>query len=80
MNTNTIVKPATLLKEDFVQNLIELCNNSGLPFFIVESIMRDILQEIHMASQRQLDADRVKYEQELKMQSVQFAPIKEEVE
>ena len=80
MNTNTIVKPATLLKEDFVQNLIELCNNFGLPFFIVESIMRDILQEIHMASQRQLDADRVKYEQELKMQSVQFAPIKEEVE
>lgn len=61
-----IVKPATLLKEDFLNNLVNLCNSSGLPFFVVEYILKDFLLEIHNVSQRQLESDKVKYDDEIK--------------
>ena len=65
MNNNQIIKPATLLKEDLIQNLTNVCNNSGLPFFVVESILKDFLQDVHAASQKQLEIDRANYNEEL---------------
>lgn len=64
--SNNIVKPITLVKEEFLSNLVDLCNNSGLPFFIIESILKDFVQEVHVASQKQLETDRVQYEKALK--------------
>ena len=62
MNVN---KPITLLREDFVGNLTELCNNSGLPFFVIESILKDFIQEVHIASKKQYESDKVRYNEEL---------------
>ena len=59
MNNN---KPITLLREDFITNIVALCNDSGLPFFIIEDVLKNLLQEIHSASQQQLEADKKKYE------------------
>lgn len=59
--TSKIVKPLTLVKEEFSQSLVELCNNSGLPFFIIESTLKDFIQEVHTASVRQLEIDRKTY-------------------
>jgi hypothetical protein len=61
----TIPKPLTLVKEDFTDSLVDLCNNSGLPFFIIESILKDFVQEIHVASQKQLEADKIQYKKAL---------------
>jgi len=71
MNENEVVaKPMTLLREEFVENLIKACNNSGLPFFVVESIVKDLLSDIRTASQKQLESDNAKYNEALlKMQS-----------
>lgn len=55
-------KPITLVREDFIQNLVDLCNNSGLPFFMIEDIMKDLIQKIHLAAQQQLEEDRKKYQ------------------
>lgn len=66
MNNNQIVKPASLLKEDLERNLIDLCNNCGLPLFVVESILKDFTQEVHNASKKQLEEDRKRYNEELK--------------
>ena len=66
MNSNKIIKPATLLREDLIQNLTDVCNNSGLPFFVVESILKDFIQDVHAASQKQLEMDRLNYNNELK--------------
>lgn len=77
MKNTGLVKPATLLKEDFVQGLVNLCNNSGLPFFIVESIIKDFLHEIHVASQKQLESDRVNYNNELKKLQAQSASVED---
>ena len=67
----TLTKPLTLVREDFLMELVSLCNNySELPFFIIENILKDFLQEVHLASQQQLEADRNNYKRELlKLQS-----------
>ena len=69
MSNNKLTKPASLLREDFVSDLIGLCNNCGLPLFMVESILRDLLHDVHEASKKQLEIDRANYNKELqKMQ------------
>lgn len=66
MNENkTIMKPMTLLREEFIENLTELCNNTGLPFFSIESILKEFIQEVHVVSQKQYESDKIRYEQEL---------------
>ena len=61
MENEKIVKPLTIRKEEFTGSLVELCNGSGLPFFIIESTLKDLLQDIHAASARQLEIDRQAY-------------------
>ena len=68
----SVTKPVTLIRDDFMNNLVELCNNSGLPFFIIESVLKDFIQEVHVASQKQLEADRVQYEKALNEAKAQF--------
>lgn len=66
MNENkTIMKPMTLLREEFIENLTALCNNSGLPFFFLESILKEFIQDVHIASRKQYESDKIRYEQEL---------------
>lgn len=66
VNPLNIVKPLNVAKDDFVKDLVELCNNSKIPMCLIEYILKDFLQEIHIANQRQLEVDRLKYSQELK--------------
>lgn len=54
-------KPITILADEYKNKQVDLINNSGLPFFIVESILRDCLREVQIASQRQLEMDKKKY-------------------
>ena len=61
-----IMKPITLLREDFANKLIDLCNDSNLPYFCVESILKDVIKEVHQASVKQYESDKIRYENELK--------------
>ena len=65
MNNKNLEKPITLVREDFINNIIDTCNNSGLPFFMIEDIMKDLIQQIHAAAKQQLEEDRKKYQKEL---------------
>lgn len=58
-------KPITLIKEDYVKNLIDITNASGLPLFIVELVVKEFLETLHIASQQQLEKDRQAYIKEL---------------
>ena len=58
MNNN---KPITLVRDEFINKLVELCNNSGLPFFVVEDVLKNLLQETHTASLQQLEEDKKRY-------------------
>lgn len=59
-------KPITLMREDFITNIVTTCNDSGLPFFIIEDVLKNLIQEIHSASLHQLEADRKHYEESQK--------------
>lgn len=55
-------KPITIIRDEFITSLIDLCNNSGLPFFIIEDVLKNMLQEVHNASVQQLEEDKKRYE------------------
>lgn len=55
-------KPITILRDEFINNVVELCNNSGLPFFVIEDVLKNLIQETHSASLQQLEADKKRYE------------------
>ena len=46
-----------LAKEEFVNNLVSLVNNSRLPSLLVESILSDTLAQIKILNIKQLEAD-----------------------
>ena len=56
-------KPITMIRAEFVQNLVNSINTSELPLFIIESILKDTYLEVKAAAQRQYEADIAKYEQ-----------------
>ena len=59
-------KPSTIIYEEFKQELASLINNSGLPAFIIEPVLRDYLTEIKALAQRQYQMDKAEYEKSLK--------------
>lgn len=66
--SNKIEKPITLLRNDFVTNIVDLCNNSGLPFFVVEDVLKGLIREVHDAAQHQLSEDTKRYTELLEAQ------------
>ena len=68
MNEN-ISKPITIVRAEFISNLTDLINKSGLPPFIIEPILKDVYLEIRDAAQKQYEFDVQKYKQQLKEKS-----------
>ena len=62
MNEN-MNKPITIVRAEFISNLSNLINTSGLPPFIVESILKDVYVEVRNAAQKQYEMDVAMYEQ-----------------
>lgn len=59
-------KPITIVRQEFLDNLVLLCNNSGLPFFCIEDALKDFMQKIHLAAIQQYEKDKQDYEQTIK--------------
>ena len=55
-------KPITVVYEDFRQNMASLINNSGLPPFIIESVLCNFLNETRIAMEKQYQLDKTQYE------------------
>ena len=64
-----IIKPITVARNEFASDIVNLCNNSGLPFFVIEDILKNLTQEVHTAAQKQLEEDTKRYQEQLKKQS-----------
>lgn len=65
-STNNIVKPITVAREDFRKELLNLCNNSGLPLFCIEDLLKDFIQQVQIASVEQYKKDKEDYEKLIK--------------
>lgn len=58
-------KPITVAYEEFKQELADLINNSGLPAFVIESVLQNYLNETRIATNRQYLIDKDKYDKSL---------------
>ena len=61
-----IVKPITLIRQEFVDTLVEEINNCQLPMFVIEPILQDLLDQVKAMVQKQYEADKAQYEAQLK--------------
>ena len=54
-------KPVTMVVDELKSVLVSDINEAKLPFFIVEYVLKDLIQEIHIASLQQLESDKERY-------------------
>lgn len=55
-------KPFSMMCEEFKQNVVNLINSSGLPPFVVESILKNHLNEVSSVAKNQYQVDKMEYE------------------
>lgn len=55
-------KPITVAREDLYQKIAEDVNTSGLPFFVINDILTQILQQCTILAKQQYAADKDAYE------------------
>ena len=56
-------KPISIMIDETKTNLISTINNSGLPFWLLEPIVKNVYQEIKTLSDNQLRADQQAYKE-----------------
>ena len=66
-----IKKPLTVAREEFLEGLVKFINESEIPAFVAESILKEITAEVHSAMQEQYKADKKAYEEALASQEEQ---------
>ena len=55
-------RPLSVAREDFVNALVELVNNSGLPMFVVLDVLKGATEEVKEAASRQYEQEKLEYE------------------
>ena len=61
-------KPAILVIEETKENIINTINESGLPPFLVEPIIKDLYNQINILKQQELEQSKKQYEDSLKQE------------
>lgn len=58
-------KPISLKLRDFKNDAVNLINNSGLPLFIIEPILKDVLVAVQTKMEQEYQLDKATYENSL---------------
>lgn len=66
MEKVNIEKPLVLKKEDLQSGIAQLINDSGLPLFIVEYVLKDLLQEVHTVNEQWVNSEKMRYKARVK--------------
>lgn len=61
-------KPANLIVEETKENIVKTINESGLPPFLVEPILKDLYNQINILKQQELEQSKKQYEDSLKQE------------
>lgn len=59
------LKPMSVARSEFISALTDLINNSMLPPFVIEPILKDMYHDICIVSKQQLEADTKRYVEQL---------------
>lgn len=54
-------KPLVLARNEFLQKLIQTANDSGLPFVIMEYVVRDFYDEVRKSATQQYEKENEEY-------------------
>ena len=63
-----MTKPANLIIEETKENLVKVINESGLPPFLLEPILKDLYNQISILKQQELEKSKQEYENSLKQE------------
>ena len=58
-----MTKPSTILRQEFIENEIQLINTSGLPAFVLVDIIEETLQELRRLAAEQYRKDKEAWEE-----------------
>ena len=58
-------KPANLIIEETKENLVKVINESGLPPFLLEPVLKDLYNQISILKQQELEKSKQEYENSL---------------
>lgn len=61
-------KPISLKIKEFKNDAVNLVNTSGLPLFIIEPILKEVLVAVQTRSEQEYQQDKLRYEQSLNTQ------------
>lgn len=59
-------KPISLKIKEFKNEAVNLVNTSGLPLFVIEPILKEVLVAVQNKSEQEYQQDKLRYEQSLK--------------
>ena len=63
-----ITKPITVVRQEFIEKMVNEVNTCGLPLWAIEPILEDLLRLVKAESQRQYETEKAQYEQALASQ------------
>ena len=61
-------KPANLIVEETKANIVKIINESGLPPFLIEPIIKDLYNQINILKKKELAKSKQEYEDRLKQE------------
>ena len=62
---NEIIKPMSVERAEFISALATLIKKTKLPPFVIEPILNDVKNDMHILTQKQLENDMRKYNEML---------------
>lgn len=61
-----LTKPMSVIRQEFIEQLVSDVNNCQLPLFVIEPILQNVLDAVKSAAQKQYEIEKAQYEQQLK--------------
>lgn len=71
-------RPITIARSEFIENITNTVNNSGLPFFAIRQVLTELLEAVRQGEAAQEEKDRAEYEKYLQETAAQGDPGKAE--
>lgn len=59
-------KPMSVARREFMDKVVELVNESGLPLFVIEPILKELHGVVQMEAENQFQREKEAYEESLK--------------
>ena len=59
-------KPANLIVEETKENIVKTINESGLPPFLLEPVLKDLYNQVSILKQQELEKSKREWEESLK--------------